>query len=107
MAKTYYVPLDDPGKCSWLNNFAQKLSTYAETLAVTPGEVASAQADNAFFAYVCDARNQLNQYAMDWTAYKNRARNGTALGALPTPPALPEPPTPQWLPMGRGFAACR
>lgn len=93
MPKAHYIPFDDDGKCTWLNNFATKLPTYSATLAVTAGEQTSVADDNDFWQYVCDARNQLNQYAKDWTAYKNHARNGTALGAVPTPPALGAAPT--------------
>ena len=92
MAKAFFIPSDDQGKCLWLSNFSQKLPTYAATVGVTPAEAASAQADNLFFAYVCDARNQYAQKAQDWTAYKNNARNGDALGAMPPAPVLPAPP---------------
>jgi len=93
MPKTYYVPADDPGKCTWLNNFAMKLPTYSSTLGVTPAEETSVADDNAFWLYVCDARNQFNQFGKDWTAYKNGARSGPSLGDMPTPQSLPGAPT--------------
>jgi hypothetical protein len=92
MAKAYYLPPDDATRCTWLNNFATKLPTYAATIGVTPDEAASAAADNLFCAYVCDARNQFNQFAKDWTAYKNGARSGPTMGDMPTPPTLAAAP---------------
>jgi len=92
MPKAHYLPFDDPGKCTWFNNFAMKLPTYSATLGITPAEEAAVADDNTFWQYVCEARNQFHQYAKDWTAYKNHARNGTAIGDLPTPPTLPAAP---------------
>ena len=89
MAKSRYLPNDDAGKCSWLSNFAQKLSGYAAVLGLTGPEVAAVTADCAFFTYVCDAKNQYDNKARDWTAYKNIARGGPApLGAMPAAPTL-------------------
>ena len=92
MAKSYYIPSDDQGKCLWLSNFSQKLPACAAAVGVSAAEVAGVQADNAFFAYVCDARNQYGQKAQEWTAYKNDARRGDTLGAMPVPPTLDAPP---------------
>ncbi|MBI3418178.1 MAG: hypothetical protein HY043_23050 [Verrucomicrobia bacterium] len=88
MAKAPFMPKDDPGKCQLLSNIAQKLPGYSATVGVTAAEVAATTADNAFFAYICDAKNQYAQKALDWTAYKNNARDGTVLGALPAAPTL-------------------
>jgi hypothetical protein len=49
MPKSYYLPPDDPGKVTWLNNFASKLPTHQTTLGLTAAEVGSVQADNDFF----------------------------------------------------------
>ena len=88
MPKSYYLPPEDAARCPWLNNFYTKLPTYAAAIGVTTTETVSVGADNLFWSYVCDARNQFNQFAKDWTAYKNAARNGPKLGAMPTPPVL-------------------
>jgi hypothetical protein len=88
MARDHYLPQDDPGKCEWLNNFAMKLPTYSAALEISAAEVASVTANNTFFSYVCDAKNQFDQFGKDWTAYKNGARNGSTLGDTPTPPTL-------------------
>lgn len=92
MPKSHYLPAEDAARGPWLNNLATKLPTYAATIGVTPGETASVDADNEFWAYVFDARNQFNQFAKDWTAYKNGARSGPTLGAIPDPPTLPTAP---------------
>jgi len=93
MAKSYFIPADEPGKRAWLTNFAAKLSTYAATVGVTSAEVTQTTNDSAFFAFVCDAHNQHTKTTRDWTAYKNALRGGTNLGAMPTTPALGTPPT--------------
>jgi hypothetical protein len=93
MAKSYFLPADEPGKLKWLNNFAAKLPTYAVTVGVTPAEVTQTTADDAYFAFVVGAQNQHAKTTRDWTAYKNALRSGTAIGAMPTTPALGVPPT--------------
>jgi uncharacterized protein YaiE (UPF0345 family) len=93
MAKSYFLPADEPGKLKWLNNFAAKLPTYAATVGVTPAEVTQTTADDAYFAFVVGAQNQHSKTTRDWTAYKNALRSGTTIGAMPTTPALGVPPT--------------
>jgi hypothetical protein len=93
MPKNYYLPPEDAARGPWLNNLATKLPTYAATLGLTAEEITSVGADNVFWAYVYDARNQFNQFAKDWTAYKNAARGGVTLGDVPTAPTLPDAPT--------------
>jgi hypothetical protein len=87
------MPKDEPGKRSWLTNFAAKLPTYASTVGVTAGEVAQEQDDDAYFGYVCDAHNQHTNTTRDWTAYKADLVGGTTLGSMPVTPALGTPPT--------------
>ena len=94
MPKAFFIPSDDLGKCTWLSNFAAKLPTHADLVAVTPAEVAQVAADNVFFAYVCNAQNKFKKYTQDWTAYKNAARSGPTLGNLPTAPVLGAAPAP-------------
>jgi len=92
MAKNYYLPTEDTLRCTWFSNFAGKLGTYASDLEISPSDQASVVADCLFFAYVCDARNQFNQFAKDWTAYKNGARSGPTLGVMPVAPVLAAAP---------------
>lgn len=88
MSKSYYLPSDDAGKSSWLNNLAAKLPSYSAALGLTAGDTASVAADAAFFSYCLNSVGQIAAYSQQWTAYKNAARNGTALGILPVAPSL-------------------
>lgn len=88
MAKQPFMPKDDPGKRLWLSNFSNKLPACAARVGVSPEEAAATKADSAFFNYVCDAQHQHTQTAQNWTQYKNAARDGGALGDMPTAPAL-------------------
>ncbi len=92
MAKSYFLPADEPGKLKWLNNFAAKLPAYAATVGVTPAEVTQTTADAAYFAFVVGAHNQHTKTTRDWTAYKTALRSGTSMGAMPTTPELGMPP---------------
>jgi hypothetical protein len=74
------------------HQLAAKLPTYAATVGVTPAEVTQAAADSLFFNYVCDAHDQHTKTTRDWTAYKSAAAGGTAIGSLPTTPAMGVPP---------------
>jgi hypothetical protein len=68
MPKSYFIPADEPGKRTWLNNYAAKLPTYAATVGVTPAEVTQTTADAAYFSFVVDAHNQHTKTTRDWTA---------------------------------------
>ena len=92
MSKAYFIPNDDKGKRSWLNNFAAKLPAYATVVGVTPAEVTAVQADSACFTYVCDARSLCDQSTRRWTSYKNALRNGGSLGPVPSAVTLPAAP---------------
>ena len=88
MPKSYYLPSDDAGKGAWLNNLSAKLPSYSAALGLTAADTASVTADAAFFSYLLAAQAQVAAYSQQWTAYKNAARNGTALGILPVAPSL-------------------
>jgi hypothetical protein len=94
MAKSYFLPADEPGKLQWINNFAAKLPTYGVTVGVSPAEMGQTTSDAVYFGFVMDAQNQHAKTTRDWTAYKNALRNGTTVGAMPTTPALGAPPPP-------------
>src|SRR5665213_2989150 len=88
MPKSYYLPSDDAGKGAWLNNLSAKLPSYFAALGLSQADVDSVTADAAFFAYCLNSTGQVAAYSQQWTAYKNAARNGTALGLLPVAPNL-------------------
>ena len=88
MPKSYYLPSDDAGKAAWLNNLAAKLPSYFAALGLSQADVDSVVADTAFFKYLLAAQGQVATYSQQWTAYKNAARSGSALGDLPAVPDL-------------------
>jgi hypothetical protein len=92
MAKTSFMPKDESGRRVWLGNFSAKLPTDGPTVGVTADEITQTAADYLYFGYVCDARNQHTKTTHDWTAYKTALSKGTALGDMPTTPALGAPP---------------
>ena len=96
MPKAYYLPSDDNGKSTWLNNLANKLPTYKTALGLSDADVAGIQADAAFFAYALNAQQQVAAYSQQWTAYKNSARNGgdPSLGPAPVAPSFVTVPAP-------------
>ena len=95
MAKTYYLPKDDAGKDGWLTNLAAQAPTYSTDLSLSIGDVASLGNDAPFYHWTILAQEQVAAYAQAWTAYKNKARNGTGptMGTVPVPPILPPMPT--------------
>lgn len=94
MSKSYYLPSDDAGKASWLNNIAGKLPTYQAALGLTAADATSLANDAAFFSYALNAQLQVAAFSQQWTAYKNAARNGSdpVLGPAPVAPTLVAPP---------------
>ena len=94
MSKAYYLPADDDGKGSWLDNLSVKLPSYQLALGLTPEDVTSLAADAAYFAFALKAQTRVSTYSQQWTAYKNAARNGTGttLGLMPVAPNLGTPP---------------
>ena len=90
MAKSYFLPPDDDGKDALLTNIAAKLGTYKTTVGLEDAVVTSTQADAAFFHYALTSQKSIANYAQQWTAYKNAARNGTdpSLGPAPVAPTL-------------------
>ena len=96
MSKSYYLPSDDAGKLAWHTNLTVKLPSYKTVLNLSDADIASLQADNAFWAFVLNANNQVAAYAKQWTAYKNTARSGgdTSLAILPVAPNFSGAPAP-------------
>ena len=95
MSKAYFLAPDADGKDSQLTNIAGKLGTYKNTVGLEDAVVTSTQADATFFHYALTSQKSLANYAQQWTAYKNAARNGTgaSLGPAPVPPTLGTAPT--------------
>ena len=94
MSKSYWLAKDDSGKRDWIVHFAAELPNHAATVGVAPAEVTSVQKDAAYFAYVMAAQPAFTDAAQQWTAFKNKARNGdgASMGPLPIAPVLGAPP---------------
>ena len=90
MPKSFWMPTDDPGKRDWLIHFAGEIPAHAATIGVIPAEVTSVQNDAAYFDYLLRSQTAYSDAAQQWTAFKNKARNGTGttMGPLPTAPTL-------------------
>lgn len=94
MPKSFWLPKDDAGKADWLTHFAAELPKHNATIGVTTGEVTATAKDADYFAYIFAAQQAYAAAAEQWTAYKNKARDGTApaMGDLPSPPTLGDAP---------------
>lgn len=96
MSKKSFVHRTDNGKLTWLNNFANKINTYAAKYNLSPAELADVLATRLYFAYWMDYLAQTKEYLLKVTAYKNEIRDGVAAGGSPsvqpTPPVFGPPP---------------
>ena len=90
-----YVERTDAAFNLQLKTFASKIGTYSTTLGLTPTQVATVNADSLFFDYVINSMLTMQTFAHSYTKYKHDLRHGhvTVLGALPSVPVLPTPPT--------------
>jgi len=96
MAKSYFLAGTDAGKAGQFNNMALRLPGFKATLGISDAEVASQQADAAFFNWALNCQSVVNTFAQQWTAHKNAARNGTGptLGPEPVLPDFGPAPAP-------------
>jgi hypothetical protein len=96
MAKSYYLPSSDKDRAAWLKNFSAKFNGYATTLGFTAADATSVANDSAYFSYALDVAEIYKSELKERTSYKDILRDGpigSPLGALPTVPVLPPPPT--------------
>ena len=90
MAKQSFVPSTDLGKQTWLNNLANKINTYAAKYNISASEMADVIAVALYFAYWNNYIQQMREYILKLTAYKNEIRDGVAAGGSPSvEPSLP------------------
>jgi hypothetical protein len=85
------VKRDDAGFVSQLENFNQKLPSYATLLGITSPEVTASLDDATFMSYVFISVGQSKTYGQGWVAYKDLARDGGvgSLAVTPVPVAGP------------------
>jgi hypothetical protein len=91
-----YLPQDDPGKKTWLQNFSTNLGTYATTLGVSTGTVTSVQNDAAFFDFVLTSNEAYRTDLESRTRYKDLLRDGKTdnpIGGYPVAPTIGTAPT--------------
>lgn len=96
MAKSYYLPIADKEKAAWLKNFSTKFNGYATTLGFTAADATAVANDSAYFSYALDVVETFRSELRERTSYKDILRDGPVgapLGALPSVPVAPAPPT--------------
>lgn len=95
MAKESYLPLDDNGLKTWLENFNTKLPAHAATFGLTAGQLASVNADQLNFSYWLGQAELFKDEKEERTGYKNLLRDGpigSPSGTPPTAPVIPAAP---------------
>jgi hypothetical protein len=94
--KKPYFPTTESSLANWLANFAAKLPTHANSLAISGADVAAAQDDCNYLRYLInDVLPQRRAEIHELTQYKDLIKNGpigSALTPLPTMATLPPPP---------------
>jgi hypothetical protein len=99
MATSPYLPDTDAGKDAFLTNFALKLPAYQTALQLSAGDVTAVQNAAALFHWARVTQEQTATSAKQWTAFKNRLRDGAVVAPIVLPvdpvigaaPALPAP----------------
>lgn len=106
MAKTSYLPKNDPGRAIWLNTFSQKIGvpgssepTVGEDLGLSAAEVTQTEADALMFGFCIQNQDSFKNEKEERTDYKNLVRSGTegeVMDEYPTsPPVSPPAAVPQ------------
>ncbi|HEX7412562.1 MAG TPA: hypothetical protein VF411_00860, partial [Bacteroidia bacterium] len=93
MSTYYYLPDDDNGRTTWLNNFAAKIGGYAADLGIDPADVTQIENDaldwEATISFVVAEKS----YNKAVVSYKNMLgkgnKEGSAIGVFPAEPAMP------------------
>lgn len=91
-----YVKSDDLGLVIQLNNFKNKLPSYAATLGLSPATITAASNDAAFFGFSVSAIETATTYKKGWTDIKTAVRKGKDPGVItdfPVPVNVTTPPT--------------
>lgn len=87
--KMYYMPVKELEKLIWLQNFANKIGTYATKYGIAAATVTDIQNGYAWLAFWMNYRNQYQEYLKKLSTFKNEIMNGTgAASVAPTPPVL-------------------
>lgn len=99
MARRYFLPLTESELVAFYANFAGVLGLVAARVGITPEEVETIRADEAYFRFVCNSHRDYTATTKALTIHKNDLREGKPLGAFPEPvslssipPAVPDAP---------------
>ena len=90
MPVNFWWPTSMPAQLVVVQNFGAKIASYATVLAMSPAQVASAQALCTQFASAFNATEQCRQTMVAMTAWRDKVFNGQPSGqTAPPPPAFP------------------
>lgn len=86
---TFINPADG-GFGTQLDNFCNKVDTYAATLGLDAAAVAGIKKDRDYYLYVLEGLQAFQTFGETMTAYKNLLRYGQGTDVLPAFPTIPE-----------------
>ncbi len=94
MSKQSFMPRTDADKQLWLQNFANKLGSYATKYGIAAADVTNMTNSSAYFSYWLDYQNQFLEFGKKLTGFKNELRSGDGSGAIvPAAPTMGAAPT--------------
>jgi len=95
MAKGPYLPPEEEKLREWFEKFNKKLPAHAATFGLTPGQLASVNADTLNFSYWLGQSDLFKDEKEERVDYKNLLKDGplgAPAGTPPTPPVIAAPP---------------
>jgi hypothetical protein len=101
MKSSFYLPMNDKERRSWLNNFNTQLATFGPIVGISPAEITATNNDTAAVNYILDNLETFKNESKERTAYKEllfEGNGGVVLGPMPGLPTLP--PVPAAVPAG-------
>ena len=100
----YYLKKRDEEFSAQLDNFANKVGTYAGLFNLTPEEVEQSEKDSAYFAWSLLASKRYEDTKKGWTGFKNNLRRGVPNVTMnPIPGAVTINPIPEAVAPGVQF----
>lgn len=90
----YYLEETDEKLAIQVNNFANKIDTYAAMFGFTAAETLSMRYDAMFLTWVVNNNKKIDTYKKNWTALKNQTikGDGSTATTIPPPPTLDAQP---------------
>lgn len=87
----YYLERTDEKLAIQINNFANKIDTYATQFGFTPAETLNMRYDAMFFTWAVNNVAKIDTYKKNWTVFKTillKGEDGVATNNVPAPPTL-------------------